>query len=94
MHVYVLEHSHSQPLLQNHVMDFETWHKWRTQGPIYVLWHFGQILQGGAKIGYVGLLFQKTSSSDRKATSTNRMYSNDLEARGKKCCYFWFQYKV
>ena len=21
---------------------------------------------------------------------TNRMHSNDLEACGKKCCYFWF----
>ena len=37
---------------------------------------------------------QKTSSSDRKATATNRMHSNDLEACGKKCCYFWFRYEV
>ena len=35
-------------------------------------------------------LLQETSSSDRKATVTNQMDSNDLEACGKKCCYFWF----
>ena len=28
-------------------------------------------------------------SSDWKATATNRKHSNDLEACGKKCCYFW-----
>ena len=49
-------------------------------------------IQGGAKIGYGGPLLQETSSSDWKATATNRMHSNDLEACGKKCCYryFWF----
>ena len=47
-------------------------------------------IQGGAKIGQGGPLLQETSSSDRKATATNRMDSNDLEACGKKCCYFWF----
>ena len=31
---------------------------------------------------------------DWKATATNRMHSNDLEACGKKCCYFWFQYNL
>ena len=39
-------------------------------------------------------LLQETSSSDRKATVTNRMDSNDLEACGKKCCYFWFHSEV
>ena len=29
-----------------------------------------------------------------KATATNRMHSNDLEACGKKCCYFWFHSEV
>ena len=47
----------------------------------------GQI-QGRAKLGHRGPLLQETSSSDRKATATNRMHSNDLEACGKKCCYF------
>ena len=28
----------------------------------------------------------KKYSLDRKATATNRMHSNDLEADGKKCC--------
>ena len=30
---------------------------------------------------------KKTFSSDKKATATNRMHSNDVEARRKKCCY-------
>ena len=41
-----------------------------------------------------GSLLQKTSSSDRKATATNQMDSNDLEAYGKKCCYFWLYSEV
>ena len=51
-------------------------------------------IQGGAKIGHGGHLLQETSSSERKATATNRMHSNDLEACGKKCCYFWFHSEV
>ena len=51
-------------------------------------------IKGWAKIGHGGLLFSETSSSDRKATTTNRMHSNDLEACGKKCCYFWFHSEV
>ena len=50
--------------------------------------------QGGAKIGHGGPLLQETSSSDRKATATNQMDSNDLEACGKKCCYFLFHSEV
>ena len=49
----------------------------------------GQI-KGRAKIGHGGPLLQETSPSDRKATETNQMHSNDLEACGKKCRYFWF----
>ena len=49
-------------------------------------------IQGGEKIGDGGPLLQETSSSDRKATATNQMDSNDLEACGKKCCYFWFHF--
>ena len=45
-------------------------------------------IQGGAKIGHGG------SPSDRKATATNRMHSNDQEACGKKCSYFWFHSEV
>ena len=51
-------------------------------------------IQGGAKIGHGGPLLQETSSSDQKATATNRMHSNDLEACGKKSCYFWFHSEV
>ena len=51
-------------------------------------------IQVGAKIGQGGPLLQETSSSDRKATATNQMHSSDLEACGKKCCYFWFHSEV
>ena len=50
--------------------------------------------RGGAKIGHGGPLLQETSSSDWKATATNRMHSDDLETCGKKCCYFWFHSEV
>ena len=51
-------------------------------------------IQGRAKLGHKGPLLQRTSSSDQKATATNLMHSNDLEAFGKKCCYFWFHSEV
>ena len=51
-------------------------------------------IQGGAKIRHGGPLLQESSSSDRKATAINRMHSNDLEACGKKCYYFWFPSEV
>ena len=37
-------------------------------------------IQGGAKIGKGGPFLQQTSASDWKATATNQMQSNDLEA--------------
>ena len=40
-----------------------------------------------------GPLLQE-SSSDGKATATNQMHSNDLEACGKKCCYFLLHSEV
>ena len=43
-----------------------------------------------AKIGHGGPLLQRTSSSDWKATATNRMHSNYLETCRKKYCYFCF----
>ena len=49
--------------------------------------------QGRAKKGDGGLL-QESASSDWKATATNQMYSNDLEACGMKCCYFLFHSEV
>ena len=51
-------------------------------------------IQGGAKIGHGGPLLQRTSSSDWKATATNRMHRNYLEAFGKKFGYFWFHLEV
>ena len=45
---------------------------------------------GRAKLGHGGPFLKRTSSSDWKATATNQMHSSDLEAFGKKCCYFWF----
>ena len=45
--------------------------------------------RGGGGGGGGGPLLQETSS-DREATGTNRMHSNDLEACGKKFCHFWF----
>ena len=78
-------------LLQNCLMDFVGMKY--SHGPLKVLF-FGQIpqgrVQGGAKISHGGTLLQETSSSDRKATATNGMHNNDLEACGMKCCYFWF----
>ena len=54
--------------------------------------------RGGSRAGQNGSrggpLLQETSSLDRKATATNRMHSSDLEACGKKCCYFWFHSEV
>ena len=48
----------------------------------------------GVKIGHGCPLLQETSSSDWKATATNQMHSNALEACWKKCCYFWFYSEV
>ena len=50
--------------------------------------------RGGTKRGHGGPLLQETSSSDQKATATNQMHSNDLEACGMKCCYFLFHSEV
>ena len=80
-------------------MDFdETLYGLSTQGPLQVLLFFGQIRPeadpGRGQIRSRGPLFQRTSSSDRKATATNQMHSSHLEAFGKKCCYFWFHSEV
>ena len=49
---------------------------------------------GQNKKGYWGLLKKNllTSCSDRMATATNRMHSNDIEACGKKCCNIWLHW--
>ena len=51
-------------------------------------------IQGGAKVGHGGPLLRLTIFSDWKATATNRMHSNDLEACRMKCCYLWFHSEV
>ena len=51
-------------------------------------------IQGRAKIGHWGPLLQRTSSLDLKATATNQIHSNDLEACGMKCCYLLFHSEV
>ena len=50
--------------------------------------------KGRAKIGDGWGLLQESASSDWKATATNQMYSNDLEACEMKCCYFLFHSEV
>ena len=95
-----LNYLHFRLLLQNRLMDFdETWYVWSTQGPLQVLLFFGQIRPGAdpgrGKNRSRGVpLLQETSSSDRKATATNRMHSSDLETCDKKSCYFWFRSEV
>ena len=94
-----LDYLHFRLLLKKRLMDFdETWYGWSTQGPLQVLLFFGQIRPGTdpgrGKIGHGGPLLQETSSSDWKATATNRLHSSDLETCGKKCCYFWFHSEV
>ena len=80
--------SHFQLLLLNRLMDFgETWKGWSIYGPLLVLFFsassaLGRI-QGAAKIGHGGPLLQRMSSSDQKATATNPMHGNDLEACGR-----------
>ena len=73
---------------------YETQQGLSTHGPLQLLLFLARAalgrIQGGAKQATEGPLLQQTSSSDRKATSTNRMHSSDLEVCGKKCCYFWF----
>ena len=51
-------------------------------------------IQGGTKNRSLGPLLERTSSSDWKATATNRMHNNDQEACGMKCCSFWFHSEV
>ena len=93
MHAYVWEHIVSV----YYRTVYKTWQGWRSHGPAHALRCCGQIRPGGGgggKIGHGVPLLQKTSSSDQKATETNQMDSNYLEACGKKCCYFRFHSEV
>ena len=90
--------SHFRLLLQNRWMDFdETWLRWSTHGPFQVLLFFYQIRQGRCQNrsrGGGGCPVLQETSSDRKATTTSQKDGNDLEACGKKCCYFLFHSEV
>ena len=48
-------------------------------------------IQGEAKKDHGVPFFKKLHG---KATVKNRIHSNNLEACGKKCCYFWFYSEV
>ena len=50
---------------------------------------YSRLLQGQNRSQ--GSPSKKKSSSDWKATATNRMHSNDLKAC-EKCFYFWFHF--
>ena len=88
---------HFRLLLQNRLMDFMklvevSFYIGRDEVPMipYMCCCFSTRsakgwIRDGAKLGHGGPLLQETSSSDRKATTTNRMYSNDLEACGFFC---------
>ena len=95
-----LDYLHFRLLLQNRLMDFdETWYGWSTQGPLQVLLFFGQICPGAdpgrGKNRSQGVpFFRKLLLQTGRLTATNRVHSSDLEARGKKCCYFWFHSEV
>ena len=52
----------------------------------------GCIRSGQKRIVEGHLLWQ--TSSYLKASMTDRMHSNDIEACGKKCCLFWFHSEV
>ena len=102
-----VSYCHSAPSVRRKLSTFSTsspepldgfW--WNLEGMKYS-WSLTSVVvfrpdppRGGAKICHWGLLLQRTSSSDRKATAKNQMHSSDLEACGKKCCYFWFHSKV
>ena len=94
VHVYVLEHIVSlnyriawwiftklgrDKVLMTPLICIDSWAK-SVQG-----W-----IQGGAKIGPRGSLLQRTSSSDRKATATYWMHSNDLKHLGRSIIIFGF----
>ena len=99
MHECMCMGTHSQPLIQNRLMDvYETWWEWSAHGLAHALRCFGHICSGAdpgrGKIGHGVHFFKKTFSSNLKATETNRIYSNDVEACVMKCSCFWFHLLV
>ena len=89
--------THSQPLLQNRLMDvYENLVGMKCSWPSTCKMFWPYLPRGRSRArqnrspGGGGPLLQKTSSSDLKATATNRIHSSDLEACVMKCCCFWF----
>ena len=89
----------SHPLLKNRLMNvYETSVGTKCLRPgtcIKMFWPY--LPRGGSRArqnrslgGSPSSKIKKTSSSDRKATATNRIHSNDLEVCVMKCCCFWF----
>ena len=90
------ENLHFGLLLQNRLMDFWwnlVWMKYSRSLTSVVVFR-PEPSRGGSRAGQKqviwGPLLQETSSSDQKATATNQMHSNDLEACAKKCCLMLF----
>ena len=82
---------------------YETWKRWSAHGPAHALRCFGHICSGmdpglgkNRSLGDRGRvpIFKKLLLQTGKATATNRMHSNDLEACEMKCCCFWFHSEV
>ena len=59
-----------------------------------MLLFFGQIRPGADPGRAQNRSRGSPTSSDQKATATNRMQSCGLEAFGKKCCHFWCHSEV
>ena len=96
MHVYVWEHIASFTTEQLHEC-LRNLVRMKCSWPgtyIKMFWPFLPRSRSRARknrsrgVGGGGPLLQKASSSDRKATATNRIHSNDLEACVMKCCCF------
>ena len=47
--------------------------------------------RGRSRAGQKYVMGVLPTFSDQKATATNQMHCNDVEACGMKCCYFLFQ---
>ena len=88
--------THSQPLLQNRLMDFDEFG--RDEVIMATHMHEGVSAQGRipgrAKIGHEGSPYSKNFYFRPEGYSNKPKQSNNLEACGKKCCYFLFHSEV
>ena len=90
--------THSQPYYRTALWMFTKHGRHEMLMVPYKCCFFGQICPGAdpgrGQNRSGGPLLQGTSASDWKATATNQMHSNDIEACGMLYCYFWFHSKV